>query len=99
MAVEEFPSRPRPFDAFTSLTDGLGKVTLDLVAVHLDTDRECYAQTAEIDFPDPLRLINMRLRIRTCSFDAPGSYQFTLSAEGVEIAQRRLQVYLRGEES
>ena len=42
LAVNEFPSGPQRFDVFSVLTDGLGDVTIDLTATHLDTEDEVY---------------------------------------------------------
>ncbi|HVS36892.1 MAG TPA: hypothetical protein VMS17_15135 [Gemmataceae bacterium] len=43
-AVTAFPSEPQKFDVFAALTDGLGDVTIDLTATHLETDQEVYAR-------------------------------------------------------
>jgi hypothetical protein len=97
IAVDGFPSDAQRFDAFAALTDGLGDSTIDLIAIHLDTDRQVYAQSAEFRFVDPLTVVNLRFRVRQCSFPSAGAYVFALVVDGEEVAQRRIQVYLTEE--
>ena len=93
MAVEGFPSGPQTLDVFAALTDGLGDGTIQLSVTELATDEEIYVQTAELRFPDPLRVVNLCLRVRSLWFAVPGEYLFTLSVDGEEIATRRVRVY------
>jgi hypothetical protein len=93
IAVSQFPSPPHRFDVFAGLTDGVGSGILDLVVTHLDTDQEIAAESMELSFPDPLRVINFRFRFRQLSFSVAGVYQFSLLMEGEQLAQRRIQVY------
>jgi hypothetical protein len=96
-AVDDFPSGPQKFDVFAALTDGLGDVTMDLAVTHLETDQEIYSRQFPFRFPDPLRVIHLYFRVRTCEFPARGSYLFTLAMGEVEIASCRLRVYQLGE--
>jgi Family of unknown function (DUF6941) len=104
VSVEAFPTAPQRFDMFVALTDGLGEVTMTLSVIHLDTDREIYTQQMTVDFPDPLRVANLRFRIRRLIYDAPGIYLFALTVVEkengqetvVEIAARRVRVYQVG---
>jgi hypothetical protein len=95
MGVGEFPSGPQRLDVFAALTDGLGAVTIDLTVTHLDTEEQDYARGVVVEFPDPLRLIQLRCRVGDCSFPDPGSYMVTQSVADTEIAHCRLRVYLR----
>jgi hypothetical protein len=95
MAVRGFPSGPQRFDVFAALTDGLGDVTIDLTATHLETDQEIYARRLSLRFPDPLQVVHFRYRVFDCDFPAPGAYLFALFAGEVEIAACRVYVYER----
>ncbi len=97
VAIDHFPSVAQRFDVFAALTDGLGDATIDVVVTHLETERQIYAQSMQFRFPDPLKVINLRFRVRTCSFPEAGTYLFSLCVDGEEIAQRRLLVYLAEE--
>src|SRR2546421_1735564 len=76
VAVDSFPTAPQRFDVFAALTDGAGDVTMTLSVVHLDTNEEIYAQRMAVHFADPLRVVNLRFRVRQLIFDAAGTYLF-----------------------
>ncbi len=96
LAVSEFPSGPQRFDVFSMLTDGLGDVTIDLTATHLDTDEEVNMRRVPLRFPDPLQVVYFRYRVLDCDFPAPGVYLLALSVGDVEITACRVRVYQRG---
>ncbi len=97
IAVDGFPTPPQRFDVFAVLTDGMGDVTMRLSVVHLEDNRETYSQRVTVHFPDPLRIVNLRFRVRQLLFDAPGTYLFAFMADDEEIAARRVRVYQHGE--
>jgi len=97
MNSEEFPFTHPHFDVYSPLTDGLGTVILDLVVVDLENDVQIYAHSMEFPFPDPLQVINLRMRVRRCAFPHPGTYLFTLFGDGEELAHRRVLIYQREE--
>src|SRR5262245_56557490 len=96
VAVDTFPAAPQRFDIFAALTDGLGKVTITLSVVHLDSNQEFYSQELTVSFPDPLRVVNLRFRVRQLNFDLAGTYLFSLMTGDQEIAARRVRVYQIG---
>jgi len=96
MAVNEFPSGPQRFDVFAALTDGLGAVTMELKATHLETEDEVYVRRLTVRFADPLQVVHFRYRVFDCDFPVQGVYLFALSVAGVEIAACRVRVYQRG---
>ena len=93
MAADSFPTSPQRFDAFIALTDGLGTGTLELTVTEQQTGNQVYVQRVQLTCPDPLRVINLRLRVRQCSFPAPGEYLFTFTVDGQELAHRRVRLY------
>lgn len=93
MAADEFPTVPQRIDAFAALTDGLGTGTVELQVTEQSTGNMIYSMSVHLNFPDPLRVINLRLRMRQCSFSAPGEYLFVLLVDDEELAHRRVQVY------
>jgi hypothetical protein len=99
VATDEFPTAPQRFDVFAALTDGVGAVTMTLSVTHLDNNQEIYAQRMKVGFPDPLRVVNLRFRVRRLIYDVPGSYLFALTVDGQEIAARRVRVYQVGDGS
>jgi hypothetical protein len=96
VAADNFPTVPQRFDVFAALTDGQGTVTMTLSVVHLDTNQEIYSQGMTVSFPNPLRVVNLRFRVRQLIFDVAGSYLFALMIDDQEIAARRVRVYQAG---
>jgi hypothetical protein len=88
---------PQRFDVFAALTDGQGDVTMTLKVVHLDSNQEVYSQTMTVHFPDPLKVVNLRFRIRQLTYEAPGTYLFSLAVGEEEIAVSRVHVYPFGD--
>ncbi len=97
VAAQQFPTAPQRFDLFAALTDGVGKVTITLTVVHLDTNEEIYAQQITVEFLDPLQVVNLRFRVRQLMFDAAGTFLFALTMDDQQIAARRVRVYQVGE--
>jgi hypothetical protein len=97
VAVDGFPTPAQRFDVFAALTDGSGEVALTLSVVHLDVNQEIYTQQLAMRFTDPLRVVNLRFRVRQLIFEAPGTYLFALHVDEEEIAARRIRVYQTGE--
>jgi hypothetical protein len=97
VATDRFPTAPQRFDVFAALTDGLGRVTMTLSALHLDTNQETYSRSLMVRFPDPLRVVNWRFRVRSLIYKVPGTYLFALTVDGQEIAASRVRVYQAGE--
>jgi hypothetical protein len=83
------------FDVYAALTDGLGTITVDLVVLSLDDEeRQVYGLSAEVQFPSPLFVVHLRLRLAAWQVLAEGAYALSLLVNGEELAQRRLQVRL-----
>jgi hypothetical protein len=96
VAADIFPTPPQRFDVFAALTDGLGDVIMNLNVVHLDTDQAIYTQQMTVSFPDPLRVVNLRFRVRQLIYGVAGAYLFALMVDDQEIAARRVRVYQAG---
>ncbi|MFO0970644.1 MAG: hypothetical protein U0793_34325 [Gemmataceae bacterium] len=92
LAVLDF-AEPQRFSAFAALTNGKGLGKLELVCNRLDTGAAIYRQTYQIDFPHPLAVVNLNIRIRSIIFPEPGWYDFELWLNEELIAQRRIRVY------
>jgi hypothetical protein len=96
LAVNGFPSEAQRFDLFASLTDSFGVVTVALSIIHMETNEEIYSQQMDVQFPDPLQVVNLRFRVRQLRFDTAGTFLFALSVDDHEIAARRVRVYQTG---
>jgi hypothetical protein len=97
LRVPRVPTVVPRFDVFASLTDGLGKVTVELVVTSLRTDEQVSSYRAEATFPDPLRVIHSRVPLIEWEVREAWAYLFSLLVNGEEVAQRRLSINLLGE--
>jgi hypothetical protein len=89
-----FPSLPRSFDVYAVLTDGQGRMSIDVVISHLATEEQIAVQSGELFFPDPLFRQQVRFRFKTVSFTEAGSYVVALLAEGEVVTDCRFEVRL-----
>jgi hypothetical protein len=96
-AVDQVPSEPFPFTVFAWLTDGQGKMTLDLVIERLDDLEEVYRLSTPFELASLLEPMRCRIRVRDCRFPTEGLYQVSLVVEGESIAQWRLTIRLRAQ--
>ena len=78
---------------FAALTNGRTSGTVRLVVNRLDTGESVYEQQHAIQFPDPLMVVNVHIRVRMISFPVAGRYEFVLFIDSDPVAQRTLRVY------
>jgi hypothetical protein len=97
--IEQEPSEPLSFAVLACLTNGAGEVGLKLVIERLDNLDEVFQRVATVRFSDPLEEYRCVIRVRYCVFPTSGAYQIQLLADGDLIAQRRLTIVTRGDES
>jgi hypothetical protein len=93
ISADKFPAKTPRFDLFVALSDGRGDVIIDVVVTQLADNSQLSAQSAEINFPDPLKIHHLRFRFQQLVFPSAGAYLFTLLADGEEISQYRIQVH------
>ena len=94
LRARRFPATAQPFSVFAVLTDGLGDATMELTVTHADTNAVVFRRQDRLHFADKLAQVRYHARLLDCRFPAPGSYQFTLLADGEWVAQQRLHVHL-----
>lgn len=90
-------SQPQPlsFVVLGFLTDGLGKIQLDVTIQRIDNMEEIHHRTQYLEFQNPLQSFRFTLRIKNCVFPDPGQYLVSLLADGEMIAQRKLHLIPR----
>jgi hypothetical protein len=93
--AERFPSGPQRFAVFAALTDGQGKIRLEVVIRRLVDLQTIYRASMPQSFLDPLQEVRFWLRITRCSFPTAGAYEISLFADGELIGQHRFDVVLQ----
>ncbi len=86
LAVAELPWTAEPFYLYFCLTDGIGAGTL-LVEI---ADADGLARVDEIpiaiQFDDPTKRKRLVASVTGCTFEAPGRYQVTITADNEFVA-------------
>jgi Family of unknown function (DUF6941) len=93
--VEGMPSTPRPFAVFTTLTDGQGHGTIELVISNLESAQEVYVRRMPVHFSDRLTDLRVLFQVNRCSFPAGGWYQLSLLIDGELLGSRKLRVTVK----
>ena len=96
--AEEFPMPPRDFCAYSVLSDGVGRGTIELVVTHLDSDDELLTLRRECEFTDKLARVRVLYWLREFSFPAPGIYELAILVDREPITRCRLSVFQVEEE-
>ncbi len=95
MRVDVFPTPPQQFTIYTVLTDGEGDATIEVVGTRIDTDEVIYAYRNRFRFLSRLTEVNLRVRVTSCRFPAPGRYLFSFLVDGEWVAHRAIDVLLK----
>jgi hypothetical protein len=77
---------------YLSLTDGHGTLTVALACVTVDEGEQLFRGEAEIEFEDPLQVIELHFVFPNARFPRAGEYRFQLSALGQVLRERRFLV-------
>lgn len=92
------PSLINELNVFVSLTDGHGSPGAELRCVNAATEDELFRTTGEIEFPDPLTVVDLHFRFQGCEFPDEGEYRFQFLCAGQLLRERKFFVSLDGEE-
>jgi hypothetical protein len=96
LAASAFPSRSHSFFVYTDLTDGLGRGVADLTISRLDSGETIHRQVKIIDFPSRFSVVRYSMKVGNCRFPIPGAYLVTLEVDRELVAQRGLDLKLKG---
>ena len=92
IAATEFPCQINELHVFVALTEGYGTRTAKLRCVKAANDEELFSTTQEIQFPDPLAVVELVLGFCGCEFPDAGEYRFQLYAEETLLCERKFHV-------
>jgi hypothetical protein len=88
-----FPLRLNQLSAYIALTDAQGKMSFAVRIIDVDEERPpVHEMATEIDFLDPLAVVEGTLRFRNVTFPAPGEYRLQLFCADELVIERRLVV-------
>ena len=95
-AVESIPSEPLSFIVFSTLTDGRGRMPLQVRIETLDDFDIIVQRTGVITFRDPLQKIRLRVPMEEVSFPMEGGYQILILVDNEVVASQRIEIDLAG---
>jgi len=89
----EFPLVVPQIALYIALTDARGKVPIKIVVIDANEEREpVHVQELELEFPDPIVVMDLVTMIGGITFPAPGEYRLQLFGAGEFVIERRLLV-------
>lgn len=97
--TSRLPSVIHELNVFLSLTDGHGEPTAELRCVHALSGEELFRTEGEIEFPDPLTVVDLHFRFQGCEFPDEGEYRFQFFCEGELLRERKFFVTLEPEDA
>jgi hypothetical protein len=97
ITAPEFPwHHPVPIVVYAAITNGQGKMPIGLRLVDVDDEHEVFTVSGEMDFPDPLVVVELVLANVGALFPAPGEYRLELQCRGEVVKVRQLRVIPAG---
>jgi hypothetical protein len=94
IASTAIPCTVNELHVFLALTDGYGNLRTRLRCVKAATDEELFNTEQEVNFPDPLAVVEMNLGFCGCEFPEAGEYRFQLWADQSMLCERKFHVSL-----
>ena len=92
------PSVVNELNVFLSLTDGRGAPAAEIRCINSANGDELFRTEGEIEFPDPLTVVDLHFRFQGCEFPDEGEYRFQFFCEGELLRERKFFVTLESEE-
>jgi hypothetical protein len=77
---------------YLSLTDGHGTLSTAIACVTVDEGEELFRGEAEVEFADPLQVVELHFVFPNARFPSTGEYRFQLSTDGQVLLERRFFV-------
>lgn len=92
LTADAFPCVAPRFTVYAALTDGQGRVPLNLTVTDIDNEIELLAESFLINMADPLGTSHLRIRSGNLVIPESGEDLFELHCENELICHRRLRV-------
>ena len=92
------PNVVNELNVFVSLTDGRGTPPAELRCVNAETEEVLFQTTGEVEFRDPLTVVDLHFRFQGCEFPQEGEYRFQFFCDGDLLRERKFYVKIEVEE-
>jgi hypothetical protein len=91
-----FPVQHPKMCVYTSLTNGRGRLKIELRGVRVgeqgSEDKQFLSVSGTIEFPDPNQVVEMLFNLNGVTFERPGLHTFELYCEGNLLLEKRFSV-------
>jgi hypothetical protein len=77
---------------YLSLTDGHGNLPVAIVCIAVDEGEELFRGHAEVEFADPLQVVELHFVFPAAQFPRPGEYRFQFLSDDVVLLERKFFV-------
>lgn len=88
-----FPSDPQRFAVVAFMSDGLGKIPMELTVKGLDDFEVIHQHRMDVHFPNRLQEVRFVFRVTDCVFPAAGAYDVCLLTTDELLAQHRITMH------
>jgi hypothetical protein len=99
IVAKQFPTVHNELHVYIAMTDGRGSGRGKLQLQSLSKDETLLELQGNIEFPDPLAVVEMDFRIENLPFNEPGEYEFRMLYGDEPIGERKIVVRLGGNAS
>ena len=86
------PCEVHELHLYLSLTDGHGAIPVTIACVPADGGAELFGGGAEVDFANPLQVVELQFAFPRARFPRAGEYRFQLLAGGQLLRERKFFV-------
>lgn len=92
IAASSLPCLVNELFVFVALTEGHGDQMIHLRCVKASSNEELFDTETEVNFPDPLSVVEVNFGLCGCEFPEVGEYRFQLFANDSLLCERKFHV-------
>lgn len=89
---QTFPVKHPEMHVYVALTNGHGQQDIDVRFVPLDSNNPLVGIKGQLNFQNPLQVVELNLKWRGVEFSAPGEYLVEVLCNGNRIGDRKFEV-------
>ena len=97
--ARQFPTIHDQLHVYIAMTNSHGSGRGRLELIQLSNDEPLLQLEGNIQFPDPLAVVEMDFRLEHIPFVEPGEYEFRMHYDDTQIAERKIVIILGGNSS
>ncbi len=90
--ANSFPCTHPLMHVYVALTNGHGKYKTEVRFANLETSEPIVGMVGELNFQNPLQVVEMNLCWQQVSFDNPGEYEVEVLCDGTRTGARKFRL-------